>query len=88
MAFILQEERRATVVGERTPGAANPGRPYPAGPLFEVVVPNGQVRTRVSGHNWEGTGVTPDVPVPAADALATARELAMKQLASPTRTLR
>ena len=83
IAFILQEEKRATVVGERTPGAANPGRSYPAGPLFEVVVPNGQVRTRVSGHNWEGTGVTPDVPVAAADALVTARELAVKQLDSP-----
>lgn len=82
IAFILQEEKRATVVGERTPGAANPGRSYPAGPLLEVVVPNGQVRTRVSGHNWEGTGVTPDVAVPAADALATAHELAAKQVAS------
>ena len=30
--------------------------------------------------NWEGTGVEPDVKVPAADALATAEKLAMEKL--------
>ena len=60
-AFLLQERARAVVIGERTAGAANPGRSYPVNERFEVTVPNGRVRGAVSGGNWEGSGVTPDV---------------------------
>jgi hypothetical protein len=34
----------------------------------------------VTKTNWEGTGVTPDVKVPAADALATAEKLAAEKI--------
>jgi len=81
-AFILQEERRAVIVGEQTAGAANPGRSYPARAGFEVSVPNGQVRTAKSGRNWEGSGVTPDVPVAADRAQAIALEMATRALAA------
>jgi hypothetical protein len=80
LAFVLQEHRRAEVIGERTAGAANPGRPYPVGSMFEVTVPNGKVRSAISGGNWEGRGVTPDVAVAAADALRTAHIRALKRL--------
>jgi C-terminal processing protease CtpA/Prc len=79
-AFILQERRRAEVVGERTAGAANPGRSYPVNARFEVIVPNGQVRTAVTGRNWEGAGVVPDVTAPAASALQTAHVRAIREL--------
>lgn len=76
LAFILQDERRATIVGERTAGAANPGRAYPAGHGFEVIVPNGSVQTARSGRNWEGMGVVPDVMTPADAARDRAYEMA------------
>ena len=38
--LLLQERQRAEVVGEKTAGAANPGRPYPVNDVFEVTVPN------------------------------------------------
>jgi hypothetical protein len=79
-AFILQERRRAEVVGETTAGAANPGRSYPAGVRLEVTVPNGHVRTAVTGRNWEATGVVPDVKVPASDALRVAHVRALREL--------
>jgi retinol-binding protein 3 len=79
-AFILQERRRAEVVGERTAGAANPGRSYPVNMRFEVIVPNGQVRTAATGRNWEGVGVTPDVAAPATSALRTAHVRAIREL--------
>jgi C-terminal processing protease CtpA/Prc len=79
-AFLLQERRRADVVGEQTAGAANPARPYPVNAHLEVTVPNGQVRTAVTGSNWEGKGVVPDVLVPACDALRTAHIRALRGL--------
>jgi hypothetical protein len=80
LAFLLQERGRAEVVGERTAGAANPGRPYPLNERLEVTVPNGRVRSAVSGRNWEGTGVEPDLPVAAADALRVAHARALQGL--------
>lgn len=79
-AFLLQELKRAEVIGERTAGAANPGRPYPVNDLFEVVVPNGRLLTVPGGRNWEGDGVTPDVPVPSDEALRVAHERALRRL--------
>ncbi len=76
--FLLQERHRAEVVGELTAGAANAGRPYRINARFSVTVPNGQIKSAVSGGNWEGTGVTPDVKVPAADALAVAQARAQR----------
>jgi retinol-binding protein 3 len=79
-SFLLQDFKRAEVIGEMTAGAANPGKPYPINEVFQVVVPNGQLLTAVSRKNWEGSGVTPDVPVPAATALRVAHERALRRL--------
>jgi retinol-binding protein 3 len=56
LAFILQERHRAEIVGEVTAGAANAGRPYRINARFSVTIPNGQVKSAVSGGNWEGAG--------------------------------
>jgi len=79
-AFLLQERHRAEVVGEPTPGAANPGQSYVVNDAFQVMIPNGQVRSAVSGGNWENRGVTPDIKVAAADALAEAHARAQQRL--------
>jgi C-terminal processing protease CtpA/Prc len=88
LAFLLQERKRAVVIGEVTAGAANPGRAYPAGELFEITVPNGRVLSSIGRANWEGRGVTPDIVVPAADAFRVAHLRAIDDLlttASPAR---
>ncbi len=84
LAFLLQDLKRAVVIGEATAGAANPGRPYPAGDLFDITVPNGQLLTSVTRRNWEGSGVTPDVSVPAAEALLVAHLRALDDLIAAT----
>jgi CubicO group peptidase (beta-lactamase class C family) len=78
-AFLVQERGRAEVIGERTGGAANPGRSYRVHE-FEVTIPNGRVRSAISGGNWEGRGVLPDTEVAAADALTVAHARALKRL--------
>jgi C-terminal processing protease CtpA/Prc len=45
-----------------------------------VSVPFAKSLDPVTKTNWEGTGVEPDVKVPAADALVTAEKLAMEKI--------
>jgi C-terminal processing protease CtpA/Prc len=79
-AFLLQERHRAEVVGELTAGAANPGQPYRVNDLFDVIVPNGQVKSAVGGGNWERSGVKPDVAAGADVALTVAHVRMLRTL--------
>jgi C-terminal processing protease CtpA/Prc len=73
IAYTAQRLGMGTVVGERTSGAANGGRPHTLGAGLQLFVPERRVLT---GPGWEGTGVLPDVATSAADALARAHLLA------------
>ncbi|MFJ3417701.1 S41 family peptidase [Streptomyces sp. NPDC086082] len=81
LAYDLQQLGRATVVGERTRGGAHPCEGWTVHPHLEATVPVGRAVNPVSGTNWEGTGVQPDVPCAAADSLTQAHTLALAQLA-------
>ncbi|MFF4259516.1 S41 family peptidase [Streptomyces sp. NPDC001663] len=69
LAYDLQQQGRATVVGETTRGGAHPREGWTVHPNLEATIPVGRSINPVSGTNWEGTGVLPDVPCPAPDAL-------------------
>lgn len=60
-AYDLQVLRRATVVGAKTRGGANPGGLTELGSNFFVVVPTGRAENPITRTNWEGVGVLPDV---------------------------
>lgn len=77
-AFLMQERRRAIIVGETTAGAANPGRSHRVNDSFAVTIPNGLIRGAVTGSSWEGAGVTPDVAAKASDALRVAYDQARR----------
>lgn len=79
-AYDVQQLKRGTIVGEATWGGANPGEVTAIDTHFAIFIPNGAAINPVSGTNWEGTGVTPDVAVPAGTALAEARRLALQAL--------
>lgn len=79
-AYDLQALRRATLVGETTSGAATPGGFRPLAHGFVAFVPMQIVANIVTGTNWEGVGVIPDVKVPAADALSRAHRLALEAI--------
>ena len=78
--YNLKTRKRATIVGETTGGGANPGGPERIDDHFQVFVPSGRAINPVTKINWEGTGVTPDVAVPADQAFHTAYLRALKQL--------
>ncbi|MEV6575670.1 S41 family peptidase [Streptomyces sp. NPDC051577] len=81
LAYDLQQLGRAVVVGERTRGGAHPCKGWTVHPHLEATVPMGRAINPVSGTNWEGTGVQPDIPCAAADSLARAHALALARLA-------
>lgn len=67
--YHLQALERATVIGESTYGAGNPGGTWLTDGGYEIFISTGSARNPITGTNWEGTGVTPDIEVPADDAL-------------------
>ncbi len=69
LAYDLQQLGRATVVGERTRGGAHPVEGFRIRPHLQATIPIARSLSPVSGGNWEGTGVLPDVPVAAGEAL-------------------
>lgn len=81
LAYDLQQHGRATVVGARTGGGAHPRIGFRVHPHLEVTVPISRPTHPVSGTNWEGVGVVPDVPVAQEDARQVAYQLARAQLA-------
>jgi len=80
-SYTLQQAKRGVIVGEASAGAANPGGMAPVGDGFAVFVSGGSPVNPISGRNWEGTGVIPDVAVPAGQALVRAQQLALAKVA-------
>jgi len=78
--YDLQNLKRATVVGETTGGGAHLVRGERIDAHFVVGVPFAKAINPVSKTNWEGTGVEPDVKVPADQALEAAQKLAREKL--------
>ena len=80
--YNLKNLKRATIVGETTGGGAHPVdlhrvKGYPV----SMRLPFGRAINPISGTNWEGTGVEPDVKVSAADALTVAHARALSAVA-------
>jgi Peptidase family S41/N-terminal domain of Peptidase_S41 in eukaryotic IRBP len=69
LAYDLQQLGRATVVGERTRGGAHPVEGFRIRPHLQATIPIARSLSPVTGGNWEGRGVVPDVPVAAGEAL-------------------
>jgi len=49
---------------------------------FMIGVPFARAVNPITKTNWEGTGVVPEVKVPASDALSTAQKLTAEKLAA------
>lgn len=75
LAYDLQQLGRATIVGERTGGGANPREGYRVHDHLEATIPVARPVNPTSGTNWELVGVVPDIPVDSKDALETAVRL-------------
>ncbi len=79
-AFNLQALKRATLVGERTRGGANPVEIEEIDGKYVVYIPSSKLVQSITGSDWEGVGVKPDIEAEAAEALTIAHEEALKGL--------
>lgn len=80
LAYSLQQLGRATVVGERTGGGAHPRRGFRVHPHLMAAVPVARTINPVSGTNWEGVGVAPDLETPADNAFVVALQHARSKV--------
>jgi hypothetical protein len=81
-SYNLKNLKRATIIGETTGGGAHPVSGHRIDDHYMIGVPFARAISPISKTNWEGTGVEPDVKVPAAEALAMAQKLAAEKLVS------
>jgi len=83
-SYNLKNLKRATIIGETTGGGAHPVRPHRLTDHFSIGVPFARAINPITKTNWEGTGVKPDVAVPAKQALKVAQIAALKNIAEKT----
>ncbi len=79
-SYNLKNLKRATIIGETTGGGAHPVSGHRIDEHFMIGVPFARAINPISKTNWEGTGVEPDVKVPAAEALDVAKKMAVEEI--------
>ena len=76
--YSLQALKRAIVIGEPTKGGAHLTRDVILNDRFILTIPFARAINPITGTNWEGSGVKPDISVKSSKALDIALELAEK----------
>lgn len=71
-ANSMRALKRATIVGKRSGGGANPGGYEAIGKYFDIRIPSGRALNPLQEGNWEGVGIIPDYAVLAKEAINTA----------------
>ena len=82
--YSLQAQGRAELIGETTGGGAHPTRVVPISLTLALSVPFARSINPITGTNWQGTGVVPDVQVPAAESYDVAYGRALRHVLSIT----
>lgn len=80
LAYTLKHHGRAEVIGEVTGGGAHPNVDLPLPHGLVALVPVARSIHPVTGTDWEGVGVQPDLEVAAGEALEVAYREAMRRI--------
>jgi hypothetical protein len=80
-AYNLQALDRAVIVGQPTAGGANHAEMFPVGMDVVAFIPCARAENPVTGTNWEGDGVQPDVRAESDTIASEAHQEALRQTA-------
>jgi hypothetical protein len=83
-SYIMKNRKRATIIGETTGGGAHPVAEEILNDLFMIAIPASKPIDPITKTDWEGTGIKPDVEIPAKDALLAAQIKAVEKMSSMT----
>ena len=79
-SFILQQRKRARIIGEKTSGSGYGNKETPIGNGFVFFVSVFRQFDSRTGRGWQGVGVEPDITVPADRALRVAHSEAVRNM--------
>ncbi len=82
LCYNLQAQKRAVLIGQTTRGGAHPTDSFPLSDTVEITVPVARSINPVTGTNWEGVGVAPDISVPSEEAFDLAYRKALADVAA------
>jgi C-terminal processing protease CtpA/Prc len=80
--YTLQALGRATIIGRTSGGGAHPTRGFPVSAGVHIAIPFARSVNPVTGTNWQGTGIVPDISVPEDEALDVAYRKALEHVLS------
>ncbi len=84
-SYNLKNLKRGTIVGDTSGGGAHPNEFVHWRNLHVTMsIPFGKAINPITGTNWEGTGVIPDIPCPTDKALDVAHHEALKKILAKT----
>jgi hypothetical protein len=81
-AYNMQALKRAVVVGQTSGGGANHALPVEIPGGFTAFIPQARAENPITGTNWEGIGVRPDIAADDASSARTAYRTALEHVSS------
>ena len=80
-AYVLKNRNRATIIGEKTRGAAHKTHLFSLHSAeIDIAIPNSTTVDPITGTDWEGKGVEPDISVSSGMAMAVAYKMALEEI--------
>ena len=77
-SYNMQTQKRATLIGQTSAGAANPGGTRGINENLSVFIPTGRAINPITNTSWEGVGVQPEIRTKKEETLEQAHMLARK----------
>jgi hypothetical protein len=80
-AYVLKNRKRATIIGAKTRGSAHRTHLFSLEQAkIDVAIPVGTTIDPITGTDWEGKGVVPDIDVPSGQAMDVAYKKALETI--------
>lgn len=80
LAYNLQQNKIAKIIGDKTYGAANPVKAFFIGNKYHLFIPISIEKNSITNTNWEHIGIDADVKISSEKALIKAQIIALENL--------